>query len=186
MGLIPRSGRSPGEGNGNPLQYSCPENSMDGRQSWDCKIVHKNKLVIFYNHSSICMGFPGGSVVKNPSANVGAAGSVHGWGRSPGEGNGNSLQRSYLGNPMNRGAWLATVHGISKEQDITQWLNNKSVCIKTFLMLFKTSQGFQQRPFPSPGNPPNLGIKPASLKSPALASRFFITNATWILPVHQR
>jgi len=33
MGLIPRSGRSPGEGNGNPLQYSCPENSMDERKS---------------------------------------------------------------------------------------------------------------------------------------------------------
>ena len=46
-------------------------------------------------------------------------------------------------------------------------------------MLFKTSQRFKQRPFPSPGNPPDLGIKPASLKSPALASRFFTTNATW-------
>ena len=33
LGSIPRSGRSPGEGNGNPLQYSCPENSMDGRKS---------------------------------------------------------------------------------------------------------------------------------------------------------
>ena len=125
------------------------------------------------------MGFPAGSVIKNPSANEGAAGSVPGSGRSPGEGNGNPLQCSYLGNPINRGAWPATVHGITKEQDTTQRLNNKYICIKTFLMLFKTSQRFKQRPFPSPGNLPNLGIEPASLKSPVLASGFFTTNATW-------
>ena len=46
------------------------------------------------------------SAVKNPSANAGDAGSNPGSGRSPGEGNGNPLQSSCLGNPMNRGAWL--------------------------------------------------------------------------------
>ena len=45
-----------------------------------------------------------GSVVKNPPANTGGAGSNPGSGRFPGEGNGNPLQYSYLGNPMNRGA----------------------------------------------------------------------------------
>ena len=64
-------------------------------------------------------GFPGGSVVKNIPANAGDAGSVSGLGRSPGEGNGNLLQYSCLGNPMNRGAWWATVHGVAKESDRT-------------------------------------------------------------------
>ena len=49
------------------------------------------------------------SVVKNPPANAGDAGSVPGSGRSPGEGNGKPLQDSHLGNPMNRGVWWATV-----------------------------------------------------------------------------
>ena len=51
------------------------------------------------------MGFPGGSVVKNPSAKTGDSGSVPGLGRSPGVGNGTPLQYSCLGNPMDRGAW---------------------------------------------------------------------------------
>ena len=48
------------------------------------------------------MGFPGGSVVKNLSANTGDAGLIPGLGRFPGEGNGNPLQHSCLGNPMDR------------------------------------------------------------------------------------
>ena len=46
-------------------------------------------------------------------------GSVSGSGRSPGEGNGNPSQYSCLGNPMDRGAWQATVHGVAKESDTT-------------------------------------------------------------------
>ena len=65
-------------------------------------------------------GFPGGSVVKNIPANAGDAGSVSGLGRSPGEGNGNLLQYSCLGNPMERGAWRAAVHGVAKESDMTE------------------------------------------------------------------
>ena len=65
------------------------------------------------------MGFPGGSVVKNPTANAGDVGSVPGLGRSPGEGRGNPLQYSCLGNPVDRGAWRATVHGVTKELDTT-------------------------------------------------------------------
>ena len=60
-------------------------------------------------------GFPGGSAVKNPPASAGDAGevgSIPGLGRSPGEGNGNPLQYSCLGNPMDRGEWQATVHGV--------------------------------------------------------------------------
>ena len=51
------------------------------------------------------VGFPGGSAVKNPPANVRGVGSIPGSGRSPGEGNGSPLQYSCLGNPMDRGAW---------------------------------------------------------------------------------
>ena len=64
--------------------------------------------------------FPGGSVVKNLPAKAGEAGSVFELGRSPGEGNGNLPQYSCLGNPMGRGAWWATVHGVAKESDMTE------------------------------------------------------------------
>ena len=65
------------------------------------------------------MGFPGGSVVKNPPANAGDVSSVPRLGRSPGEGSGNPLQYSCLGNPMDRGACPATVHGVAKESEET-------------------------------------------------------------------
>jgi len=65
------------------------------------------------------IGFSGGSVLKNPLANAEDLGSIPGWGRSPREGNGNLLQYSCLGNPMDRGAWWATVHGVTKESDMT-------------------------------------------------------------------
>ena len=58
-------------------------------------------------------------MVKNPPANAADMGSVPGSGRSLGEGNGNPLQYSYLGNPMDRGAWWATVHGVEKKSDTT-------------------------------------------------------------------
>ena len=50
----------------------------------------------------------------NLPANAGDRGSIPGLGRSPGEGNGNPIQYSCLGNPMNRGAWWAIVHGVAK------------------------------------------------------------------------
>ena len=68
--------------------------------SWE-----KKQRVIFIQ------GFPSGSVVKNLPANAGDAGLIPGSGRSPGEGNGKPLLYSCLGNPMDRRAWWATVHG---------------------------------------------------------------------------
>ena len=59
-------------------------------------------------------GFPAFSEVKNLRANAGDTSSVPGLGRSPGEGNDNPLQYSCLQNPMDRGAWWATVHGVTK------------------------------------------------------------------------
>ena len=60
------------------------------------------------------VGFPGGSEGKVSACNAGDPGSIPGLGRSPGEGNGNPLQYSCLENPMDRGAWQATVHGVAK------------------------------------------------------------------------
>ena len=65
------------------------------------------------------MGFPSGSVAKNPPSNVGDVidtGSIPGSGRSPGRGHGNPLSYSCQENPMDRGAWQATVHRVAKSQ----------------------------------------------------------------------
>ena len=59
-------------------------------------------------------GFPGDSVIKNLPADTGDVGSIPGSGRSLGVGNGNLLQYSCLENPMDRGAWQATLHGVAK------------------------------------------------------------------------
>ena len=61
------------------------------------------------------MGSPNDPAGKELTCwNGGDAGSIPGLGRSPGEGNGNPLQYSCLGNPIDRGAWWATVHGVTK------------------------------------------------------------------------
>ena len=60
------------------------------------------------------MGFPSVSNGKESSCSAGNLGSIPGSGRSPGEGDGNPLQYSGLENPMDRGAWQATVHGVTK------------------------------------------------------------------------
>ena len=61
-------------------------------------------------------GFPDASVVKNLPANAGDTGLTPGSGRSPGEGNGGPLKYSCLENSMNRGAWRAAVHGVTKSR----------------------------------------------------------------------
>ena len=65
------------------------------------------------------MGFPGDSVIKNPLASVGDAGFIPGSETSLGEGSGNPLQYSCLGNPMDKGAWQALVYGVAKKSDIS-------------------------------------------------------------------
>ena len=60
------------------------------------------------------LGFPHSSVGKESACNSGDPGSIPGLRRSPGEGNGNPLQYSYLESPMDRGAWQAIVHGVTR------------------------------------------------------------------------
>ena len=62
------------------------------------------------------MGFPGGSDSKESACNEGDPDSTPGSRKSPEEGNGNPLQYSFLENSMDRGAWLATVYGVTKSR----------------------------------------------------------------------
>ena len=74
-------------------------------------------MIMFRGKSIPLNGLPRWhTVVLNPPTNAGDAGSIPGSGRPPGGGNGNPLQYSWLGNPVDRGAWWATVHGVSKNQ----------------------------------------------------------------------
>ena len=70
-------------------------------------------------------------MVGSLPANIGDAGLIPGLGRFPGEGNGNPLQYSCLGNPMDRGALQAIVHGVAKESDRTYRLNNNKLHLQT-------------------------------------------------------
>ena len=72
--------------------------------------------------SHLYISFPGSSEVKESACSAGDLGSIPGLGRSPGEGNGTPLQYSCLENPMDRGAWRATVHGVAKSQTrLSNW-----------------------------------------------------------------
>ena len=89
-------------------------------------MLRKRVLFDFSSCAKELLGFPGSSAVKNLPANAGDKGLNPGWGRSLGEGNGNPLQFSCLGNPMDRGAWWATYSSWGhKELDKIEWLNNK-------------------------------------------------------------
>ena len=89
-----------GEGNGNPLQCSCLENPRDSGAWWAAVYGVSQSRTRLKRLSS--------------SSSAGDLGSVPGSGRSPGERNGYPLQYSCLENSMDRGAWQATIHGITK------------------------------------------------------------------------
>ena len=94
---------------------------------WTTREVPDISIFLLFRKIIVCtirlMGFPGGTMVMTPPANAGderGAGSVPGWRRSLGEGNGNPLQYSCLENSMDRGACLATVYGVAKSRT---WLS---------------------------------------------------------------
>ena len=82
---------------------------MNGRRGY------KYRLTV-YPHLKIGSSFPGVSEVKASACKAEDLGSIPGLGRSPGEGNGNPLQYSCLENPMDGGAWWATVHRVAKSR----------------------------------------------------------------------
>ena len=77
-------------------------------------MAEKHSIVYIYIY--MYMDFPGGSDGKASSYNAGDLCSIPGLGRSPGKENGNPLQYSCLENPMDGGAWWATVHGVAKSR----------------------------------------------------------------------
>ena len=107
-------------------------------------------------------------VVKNPLANergIKDMGSIPGSGRSPGGGHGNPLQYSYLENPMDRGAWWVTVHGVTRSQTRLKWLYThtqaRNLCPRAHYLLFSHSvmsnasqpHGLRHTRFPCPPSP---------------------------------
>ena len=92
------------------------ESSIGGRE----QMAHfGSDTTMYLKEIEPFLGFPGGSEVKAPACNAGDPGSISRLGRSPGEGNGNPLQYSCLENPMDGGAWWATIHGVA-ESDTTE------------------------------------------------------------------
>ena len=103
-----------GEGNGNPFQCSFLENPRD-REAWWAAfhgVTHSQTQLKRLSSSS----FPYSSVGKESTCNTGDLGSIPGLGSSAGEGNGYPLQYSCLANFMDRGAWWATVRGVTKSR----------------------------------------------------------------------
>ena len=111
-GSIPRWGKSPGAGNGNTIQYFCLENPMTEEFGWlqamGSQTVQADWANNTYMHANA-------GDIKDP-------GLIPGFERFPGERNGNPLQYSCLENPMDRGAWQATIHGVPRSwTQVSDW-----------------------------------------------------------------
>ena len=91
------------------------QRSLAGYSPWDCKELDTTEQLSLLSSYPI-LGFRHSSDGRECICNERDLGSTPGWGRSPGEENGNPLQYSCLENPMDRGAWKATVHGVTTEQ----------------------------------------------------------------------
>ena len=99
---------------------------------------------------NIFVNLPVDSVVKNPPANAGNAASIPGWGRSSGDGNGNPLQYSCLGNPLDRGAWRVNrpqghkrvrhdlaIKTTSKNKKLQQQIEHLFICLLPICILLQ-------------------------------------------------
>ena len=149
------------------------------------KIVIQNSQIKYKRNSNNSTfkctlgGFSGSSAGKEPSCNAGGLGLIPGLGRSPAEGNSYPLQYSCLGNSMNRGAWQATVHGVTKS---LIWLSHfhfhKTPCLFTSTRAGKTTlfhicpftlNSMSSQPSSLPGASPHPSIPPPGcpLSSPS-------------------
>ena len=108
--------------------------------------------------TSVFLGYPGGSDGKESVCNVGDLGSIPGLERSPGGGHGNPLQYSCLENPMDRGAWGATAHGVSKSHSVMSMTERLSIaqhstnCQVTFIATEVESPAWKEPLFNSSQN----------------------------------
>ena len=93
---------------GNYPWFSLEWQGQSCKKIGDLKFFHKRTVSFFLGASLVTQ------LVKETACNAGDLGSIPGLGRCPGEGNGNPLQYSCLENPMDRGAWQATVHGVPR------------------------------------------------------------------------
>ena len=112
----------------------------------------------FKGHHHSDRGFPDSSGGKESACSVGDLGPIFGLGRSPGVGNGNSLQYCGLENPMDRGAWRATVHGVTESQTPLKQLSMHAYTTNLYVYTFIL--------FRQPWDPPTLSL--FTNKDPAL------------------
>ena len=118
MSSVPGSGRSPGERNGNPLQYSCWRISWTEKPGVAKSQTQLNRLSTHTHILRVLRSFTGLlwwlRFIKNLSSDTGRH-KLDPWvRRSPGEGNGSPLQYSCLENLTDKGAWQPTVHGVTR------------------------------------------------------------------------
>ena len=120
----------------NNCKHQCSEAGKSGNRertkpvSWHVSLVLGCSLLWWLCELGLTFDLAWGPSAKDSACNAGAAGaagSIPGLGRSPGEGNGNLLQCSCLENPMDRGAWWATVHGVAKIQTWLKWWSSAHV-----------------------------------------------------------
>ena len=100
-------------------EFNTSKCKWEQTHAYNCKDRSTLKYILvnnFLHYLSSISGFPSSSVGKESTCNAGDQHSIPGSGRSSGEGDGNPVQYSCLENPMDRGAWQATVHGVAKSQ----------------------------------------------------------------------
>ena len=170
------SWEDPRGGNGNPLQYSCLENSIDSR-AWQATVHGVTKLegshFLIWKHYKATMGFPGGASGKEPSCQCRRHKRCrfNPWVRKPGAGHGNPLQYSCLENPRDGAAWWAAVLWITKSQARLKQFSTHAAAAKS-LQLCSTLFD------PIDGSPPGSPI-PGILQARTLEWVAFSFSSTW-------
>ena len=120
-----------------PMDCSLPGSSVHG--IFQARVLEWVAIAFSAWHVNYLLSwsFSCGSDGKESACNVGDSGSIPALGRSPGEGNGNTLEYSCLENPMDRGAWQATVHGVTKSQIRLNQLGMAYFMLRFLLWIFK-------------------------------------------------